>query len=151
MSRAKPAKRELAMRVQPKTRRRRGTAVAEMAVVMPLFIFLIFGQIESARLGMVSQLLTTAAREGCRVAVVDGNTNTDVNNRLTSILTSMGISGWALTQTPTDCTTVHAADTTNTITVSLSVPYSAVSWLPSPFFLKNVTVTSAATMSSERP
>ena len=59
-----------------RTRVRWGGAVLEMAVVAPLFVFFIFGQIESARLGMVAQVLATAAREGCRAAVINGNTTT---------------------------------------------------------------------------
>lgn len=139
------------MRCKRPLRARWAGAVVEMAVVAPLFIFLIFGQIESARLGMVAQLLATAAREGCRVAVINGNTNTDVTSQVNTILTGAGISSYTFTQTPTDCTTVHAGDTPNTITVSLSVPYRNVSWLPAPFFLKDATITAAATMSSERP
>jgi hypothetical protein len=100
---------------------------------------------------MVSQLLTTAAREGCRVAVINGNTNANVTNRVNTILTDTGISGVSLTQTPDDCTTVHSTDTPNTITLTLSVPYSRVGWLPAPFFLTTATVTVSATMSSERP
>jgi Flp pilus assembly protein TadG len=125
--------------------------VVELAFVMPLFIFLIFGQIESARLGMVAQLLTTGAREGCRVAVINGNTNTDVTNQVNTFLNVANITGVTTTQVPTDCTTVHATDNPNTITLTLSVPYSQVSWLPSPFFLKTATITATAVLSSERP
>lgn len=129
----------------------RGAAIVEMAFVLPLFIALIFAQIESARLGMVSQMLTTAAREGCRVAVVNGNTNSDVTNRVNTILTSAGMSNVTMTQVPADCTTVHAGDSPNSITVTLSVPYSRVSWLPVPYFLTTATITASATLSSERP
>jgi Flp pilus assembly protein TadG len=139
------------MRTRRIRKTRRAGAVVEMAAVLPLFIFLIFGQIESARLGMVAQLLATASREGCRVAVINGKTNSDVTNQVNSILSGAGISGVTMTQTPTDCTTVHASDTPNTITVTLSVPYSNVGWLPVPYFLKTATVTATATMSSERP
>src|SRR4051812_31810099 len=50
------------MRLRSKSRRRVGAVVVEMAVVLPIFIGLVMGQIESSRLGMVAQLLTTAAR-----------------------------------------------------------------------------------------
>jgi Flp pilus assembly protein TadG len=122
-----------------------------MAMVAPLFIFLIIGQIESARLGMVAQLLTTAARDGCRIAVIDGKTNTDVNNQIAADLAIAGITGVTTVQTPTDCTTVRATDTPSTITVTLTVAYSQVSWLPTPYYLKTASVSASATMSSERP
>lgn len=132
-------------------RTRWGGAVAEMAVVAPLFVFFIFGQIESARLGMVAQLLTTAAREGCRVAVVNGNTNDDVTTRIDTVLSAASITGKNVVQTPADCTKVRATDTPNTITVTITVPYSNVSWLPAPLFLKSATVSASAVLSSERP
>ena len=37
------------------------------------------------------------------------------------------------------------------ITVTLRMPYSQVSWLPTPYFLKTANVTASATLSSERP
>ncbi len=124
-----------------------------MAFVMPLFVALMMGQIESARLGMVAQVLSTAAREGCRVAIIDGNVNKDVTDRINSVLSGGGIisSNVVVTQTPADCTTVKSSSTSNTITVKLSVPYSKVSWVRTPFFLKTAQVTATAIMSSERP
>jgi Flp pilus assembly protein TadG len=139
------------MRGKRETRKRFGSAIVEMAVVAPIFVFFIFGQIEAARLGMVAQLLVTAAREGCRVAVIDGKTNADVTAQITSDLSYAGISGVTTTQTPADCTTVHMGDSPNTVAITLSVPYTSVSWLPAPFFLKTATITATATLSSERP
>jgi Flp pilus assembly protein TadG len=139
------------MRARRQRRSRWGGAVVEMAVVAPLFVLFILGQIESARLGMVAQLLTTAARDGCRIAVIDGKTNADVTNQIAADLNLAGITGVTTVQTPTDCTTVRATDTPNTITVTLSVPYSRVGWLPTPYFLNSATITASATMSSERP
>jgi Flp pilus assembly protein TadG len=139
------------MRMIREIRQRRGAAIVEMAVVAPIFVFFIFGQIEAARLGMVAQLLVTAARDGCRVAVINGKTNADVTAQINSDLTYAGITGVTTTQTPTDCTTVHMGDTPNTVAITLSVPFSSVSWLPTPYFLKTATVTATATLSSERP
>jgi len=139
------------MRVRCRKKKNRGAALVELAIILPVFVLLVFGLIEASRLGMVAQILTTAAREGCRVAVIDGNTNTDVTNRVDSILSTSKISGYTFTQTPTDCTTVHSSDNPNTITVNLSVPYSSVSWLGKPFLFQNAIVVSACTMSSERP
>jgi Flp pilus assembly protein TadG len=116
-------------------RERAGTSAVEFALVAPLFVALVMGQIETSRLGMVSQLITTAAREGCRVAVLDGSTEADVQNRVTAVLSGSGI----------------PVGTVTPITVSLSVPYAQVSWLGAPFFLANATVSASATLSSENP
>jgi Flp pilus assembly protein TadG len=122
-----------------------------MAFVAPVFVMLIMGIIESSRLGMVAQLLTTAAREGCRVAVINGMTQTDVQNRINAVLNGSGISVGTVTPT---CPAPYSWDVSpggTPITVSLSVPYSQVSWLPTPYFLKTANVSCSATMSSERP
>jgi Flp pilus assembly protein TadG len=125
--------------------------MVEMAFVLPVLVLLVFGLIECSRLGMVTQILNTAAREACRVAVIDGNTNADVTARLNQVLSTSAISGATVTQTPTDCTTVHSSDTPNTVQVSLTIPFRKVTWLGTPFLFQSVNVTGSATMSSERP
>jgi Flp pilus assembly protein TadG len=122
-----------------------------LALVAPVFMALVMGQLETSRLGMVSQLLTTAAREGCRVAVLQGSTSDTVNNRITAVLTGSGISLSTVTPTCPSGYTWNTAPMGTPITVSLSVPYSQVSWLGTPFFLKNATVSASATLSSENP
>ena len=135
----------------PRTRDRAGTSAVEMAMVAPLFVARFMGQIESSRLGMVSQLLTTAAREGCRVAVIAGSTQSDVQNRVNAVLSSSGISVGTVTPT---CPSPYSWDTSplgTPVTLSLSVPSSQVSWLGTPFYFANANVSASSTMSSERP
>ena len=48
--------------------RRCGVATIEFALVAPFILFIIFGAVEFARMMMVRQSLTNAAREGCRHA-----------------------------------------------------------------------------------
>lgn len=139
------------MRVPRKNRRRRGTSAVEMALVAPLFVTLILGQIETSRLGMVAQLLTTAAREGCRVAVLPGATQDGVQTRVNTVLSGSGIPVGTVTPTCPSGYTWNSAPGGTAITVSLSVPYSQVSWLGAPFFLANANVNASATMSSENP
>jgi Flp pilus assembly protein TadG len=51
----------------------RGLAIVEFALVMPLLLLLVLGVIEFGRLWNVRHVLTDAAREGTRVAVVNNN------------------------------------------------------------------------------
>ena len=60
---------------RPCRRNRQGAAVVEFAVVAPIFSMLVFGMIEFGRAIMVEQILTNAAREGARVAVLDSATS----------------------------------------------------------------------------
>lgn len=123
----------------------------EMAFIAPVFLTLVLGIIESSRLGMVSQLLTTAAREGCRVAVINGMTETDVQTRINTVLNGSGISVGSVTPTCPSPYAWASAPGGTPITVSISVPYSSVSWFPTPYFFNNATISVSATMSSERP
>ena len=137
-----------------RTEKARRSAV-EMAFIAPVFLSLTMGIIESSRLGMVAQMLTTAAREGCRVAVLnysDANAASQaVNDRISRVLSGSGISVGTVTPTCTGSTSWDRAPSGTPITVSLSVPFSQVSWLPTPFFLNGAQVSCSATMSSERP
>jgi Flp pilus assembly protein TadG len=140
----------LLRKVAPR-RERSGTSAVEMALISPLIIAMIMGQLESSRLGMVMQLLTTASREGCRVAVLYGSTETDVQNRVNAVLSGSGISVGTVTPTCPSPYTWNTAPMGTPITVTMSVPYSQVTWLGTPFFLKDATITAAATLSSENP
>jgi Flp pilus assembly protein TadG len=139
------------VRQRPGRSRSRGTSAVEMAIVAPVIVTLFMAQIESSRLGMVAQLLTTAAREGCRVAVVPGHTQSDVQTRINNVLAGSGISVGTVTPTAPSGYTWNTAPQGTAITVSLSVPYNQVSWLGTPYFLNGATVAASATMSSENP
>jgi Flp pilus assembly protein TadG len=116
--------------------------------MLPVFITLTFAQLEAARMGMVTQMLTIAARQAARVAVVPGKTQSDVQTAVTNVLNGTGISVGTVTPSPS----TWATDPGGTqITVSISVPYSEVSWLPTPMYFGSTILTGSATLSSERP
>jgi Flp pilus assembly protein TadG len=56
-------------------RARRGVAAVELALLLPMFLVLISGTFEVARLAEVQQILTNAAREGGRQASTGRVTN----------------------------------------------------------------------------
>lgn len=70
------------------TKRRRGAAIVEVAVCFPVFMLILLGVIEFGRALMVSQLLTNAAREACRDAIIDGSTNDSVTAACREIVTN---------------------------------------------------------------
>jgi Flp pilus assembly protein TadG len=74
-------------RLKPITsQQRRGAAVVEFALVVPLFFTVVFGIIEFGQGFMVAQLLNSAAREGARVAMLPGSTNAEVEATVLQIL-----------------------------------------------------------------
>ena len=54
-------------------RRSRGQALAEFALVAPIFFLLLFGIIEGGRFILYYQALNNAVREGARYAIVHGS------------------------------------------------------------------------------
>jgi Flp pilus assembly protein TadG len=126
-------------------KRRRGAAAVEFAVVLPVFVILVFGMIEYGRMVMVQQVITNASREGARGAVLDGATTSSVQTAVTNYLTSAKVNGGSTAVSP-DPTTAASGDP---ITVTVSIPFSAVSWLPSPMYLGGKTLSASTTMRRE--
>jgi Flp pilus assembly protein TadG len=119
--------------------------VLEFAVVVPVLIVLVFGMIEFSRLMMVEQILDNAAREGCRRAVMDTASTSDVNTVVTNYLNNSGISGETISVSPDPST----ASVGTAITVTVSIPYTSVSWLPNPMFLGGATLSTSVVMRKE--
>lgn len=134
--------------------KRRGAALVEMAVVLPLFVSLALGMIELGRALMMSQLLTNAAREGARLATLTGTTNADVQNSITTFLqstASVSPSDVSIAVTVSDTNAgnnVANAKTRDLITVQVGVPFSIVSYLP-PTYLQGATLTGYSAMRHE--
>lgn len=107
------------------TTRRRGAAVVEMAVVTPLLLALMFGIMEFGWVFMVTENLTNSAREVARVAVLQGSTTADVQQRLVDSIgpTGLTLSDVSFTVDPPMGTT----PTNGVVTVSIRVPYARVS------------------------
>ena len=127
-------------------RNRRGAAAVEFAVVSPVLFLLVFGMIEYGRMVMVQQVITNAAREGARKGVLDASTTSDVTTVVSNYLTSAHITGATTTVSPNPPSTATSG---NSVTVTISVPYSSVSWLPHNFWLGGKTLTATSVMRRE--
>ena len=127
-------------------RNRRGAAVVEFAVVAPILFLLVFGMIEYGRLVMVQQVLTNATLEGARHGVLDGSTTTEVQTTVTDYLTGANIAGATVTVNPNPPDSAGFGDP---VTVSVSIPFNQVSWLPAPIFLGGVDMTATSVMRRE--
>ncbi len=127
---------------------RMGAAVVEFAIVAPVLILFLLGIIECGRMMMVQQALTTAVREGARTAIVEGTSASTAIQAVESFLAGTGIKGTKVTVSPASTGSVAHGQP---VTVSVSVPFNEVSWLPHPFFLQNTTLSSTATMRRETP
>jgi hypothetical protein len=70
---------------------RRGAAMAEFAIVFPLFMLLLFGLFEFGRCFMVIQMLSASCRIAARLGVTDGVTNTEIRDKMLEFLDEGGI------------------------------------------------------------
>jgi Flp pilus assembly protein TadG len=133
-------------------RKRRGAAVVEFAVVAPVFILLIFGMIEVGRAIMVEQILTNAAREGARIAVLDSTTPTHdtIVAKVRTYCSDMGITVnlGEVVVNPTE-PTASSCKNGDPVSVTVTVPYSRVSWVAAPFFMRSKSLTARAVMRRE--
>ncbi len=148
------------MRHSSKTRvhARRGAAMVEMAIVLPIFVLVSLGVVEFGRALMVANMVTNSAREGARMAVLDGSTNTEVTKSVTDFLTSTlnvkpGDVSVGITITPAagnpnpnnQCASAKARDL---IAINVQVPYSKVALIPAKF-LGSTTLHGASAMRHE--
>lgn len=109
---------------------RRGVVLLEFIIVFPILLFSVVAIIELGRAIMVQQILTNAAREGARRAVLPETTNADVTQLVTNYLqrTSLG------NATPTiqimneagEPLDLATADPRDVVFLGVSVPYSEV-------------------------
>jgi Flp pilus assembly protein TadG len=60
----------------------------ETALVLPIFFMVVLGVIEFGRAMMVAQLLNNGAREGARLAMMSGTTNTEVETAVKNFISS---------------------------------------------------------------
>ena len=98
----------------------RGQGLVEFALVLPLFLLLLFGMVEFGRAWMTKNILTGAAREAVRLAAVQENfaTSTTVaKQRAIEVLISAGIS------ISPDDVQVTISDSPEP-TIEVTVPYS---------------------------
>lgn len=84
-----PARRSIATR-------RRGSTIVQVALVLPVSLLLLFGILEYCRYVMLLQVVTNAAREGCRYAVMhtdavvlNGTTYGNSTANVTSVITNV--------------------------------------------------------------
>jgi Flp pilus assembly protein TadG len=77
----------------------RGQALVEMALILPILLMLLLGIFEFGRAWNTKQLITDAAREGARLAVVQNNDidQNDVKAAIATHLSRAGVPGTAVT------------------------------------------------------
>jgi len=81
---------------------RKGQSLVEFVLVIPIFIFLLFGIIEFGRAWETLNIMTSAAREGARVAAVTGPNASSATSAAQRILSAGSISNASISVTGPD-------------------------------------------------
>jgi Flp pilus assembly protein TadG len=128
--------------------RRRGNAVLEAALVLPILLALAFGTVEFGYFFYVKNNLQGAAREGARAAIPATATNADVNAAVANAMTTFGLqsSGYTVSITPSNVSG-QAAGTPISVTVQCT--WGAVGVRPLQLISSDKTVAGKAVMRKE--
>jgi Flp pilus assembly protein TadG len=104
--------------------------VVEFALILPVFMVLVFGTLEFGRAFFDIHLITNAARSGARLGCLPGKVETNVSSTVTSFMTAVGLSGaYTTTTVVKDQTgTVRAGGLAvsqegDTVTVTVAYPF----------------------------
>jgi hypothetical protein len=124
----------------------RGAAVVEFAVVLPVIVVMFMGCMEMGRAVMVRHVLEEAARAGCRIAVFENGNKQDVLAIVKSALAAAKISNYTVSIAPDPPENLKAFQA---VTVTVSVPYDDISWLPAGDYMGGKTLTGVCVMPAE--
>lgn len=135
-------------------RMRSAVAAVEMAFVAPVLALIALGMFELGRGVMVKQVLTGAARKGCRTGIIHQYGNSDIINDATNVMQDNGFDSslfnpptiGAINITVTDPNGKSLSDALDappgsTVTVQVAIPTTSVNWV-SYYFLPSTMVES---------
>lgn len=132
-------------------RPRNGIAAVEMAFVAPFVFLLVFGAVEFARIMMVRQALTNAAREGCRHACLVNTPHFEdaeqvMRDALRGVIAET--EDTELLRVTLDPSFQTTLDPGTTITAAIEVDCADISWIP-PMFFSGAVIRGSAAMKRE--
>jgi len=119
--------------------REKGAAIVEFAVILPLFLTLVFGVMEVGWMFAQQVEIRNAAREGARLAVVDYGTSGTI---ITAVCDRADLSG--------DGADVNIAANATSVTVTVSNSYASLTGFLDPIF-GGIVMSSEVEMRTERP
>jgi Flp pilus assembly protein TadG len=133
-----------------KRRHRRGVAVVEAALFLPLLFLLVFGMVEYGWAFLKFECINNAAREGVRAAVRDGATDAVWQAAVDTVMRDCG----KTPGTPPPSTTRTLSPGVDSprgtqLTCTVTVNYSDLDLLNVSLFPVPTTLTASATMNKE--
>lgn len=135
----------------PRRRTRSAVAAVEMGFIVPVLGLMMLGMFELSRGVEVRQILTGAARKGCRTGILHLFGNNEIINDVTNVMQDNGfgntrfnpptIGAISITVTDPDGNTVSDAlnaPTGSTVSVQVVIPATSVNWVSYMFLTKGM-------------
>jgi Flp pilus assembly protein TadG len=132
-------------------RDRSAAATVEMAILLPVLATIMLGMFELSRGMMVKQILTDAARKGCRTGIIHQYGNSDIINDVTGVMLDNGFGTskfnppalGSITITVTDSSGNTLTDALNApsgsiVSVQVGIPVSSIAWFSTIFLSGNM-------------
>src|SRR3989442_2618658 len=106
----------------------RGTALIEMALTLPLMLLVSAGIVEFGRAYQTWQVVTNAAREGARIAILPGTTDAMVTDRVRTYMSDGQLSDStdATVTIVRDATIAMGAGTASASRITVNYPFTFV-------------------------
>ena len=126
-------------------RNRKGAAVVEFAVCLPLLFLIMLGSIEAANMLFLRQALVQASYEGAKAAIRLDADNFDVEEVANFVAEGRRVEGFTVETVPADVTTVAQGEF---IRVRTTAPVNSNSFISGTVF-RNLTLDAEAVMVKE--
>jgi Flp pilus assembly protein TadG len=114
----------------------RGQSLVEFAMILPLFMVILFGIMEFGRLWEISNLITSASREGARVAAISGSSQSQAIQAAQNVLSAANIDDATVS--------VSGPNSASEVSVTVTIHYTPLtgSIIPGfdPFFISRSTI-----------
>lgn len=112
-------------------RQRKGAAVVEFAICIPVIVLIVFGAIESASMMFLRQALVQASYESVKIAARDNGSQLAAINAAEQVAAGRRIDGLQVTFEPSD---VESVPRGSMIRVIVSAPGNSNSLMPTGLF-----------------
>jgi Flp pilus assembly protein TadG len=103
-------------------RSQKGAALVEAAITIPIILLISVGIFEFGRAYQTWQVLTNAAREGARLAVINGSTDADVTTRVRNYMQAGSLDNYS-TATVTIQRTVALTGSDTASKIQINYPF----------------------------
>ena len=111
----------------------------------PVLLLVFMATLEFGRGMLVKQIVTNAARVGAREASLPSASTTSVESAADTYASNAGVSGVTVSVSPSPSSAVAG----DQVSVTVSVDFDDVSWLPAPWFMGGVDLESTSVMRKE--